>query len=73
MTGGYRVGNRGPRTPGVGEVFPYQDWLDNVNNGEAPRMSGVGGLLSHIVSTVDGPQVRSVSMGGVLPQQMRLL
>ena len=40
-----RVGNKGPRTPGVGEVFPYQDWLDNVNNSEAPRMSGVGGLL----------------------------
>ena len=25
MMGGYRVGNGGPRTPGVGEVFPNQE------------------------------------------------
>jgi len=33
MMGGYRVGNRGPRTPGGEEVFPNQEvQLDNVDN-----------------------------------------
>ena len=70
MMGGYRVGNRGPRTPGGEEVFPNQDvQLDNVDNGEAPRLSVVGGVLPHIVSTGDVPRVQSGRTGEV--QQKR--
>ena len=71
MMGGYRVGNRGPRTPGVGEVFPNQEvQLDNVDNGEAPRLSGVGGAVPHIVSTGDVPRLRPV-LGRAVSQQKR--
>jgi hypothetical protein len=49
MMGRYSAGNRGPRTPGVGEVFLNQEvQLDSVDNGEATRLSGMG---THIVST----------------------
>jgi len=71
MMGGYRVGNRGPRTPGGKEVVLSQDvQLGNVDNSEAPRLSGVGGRVPHIVSTGDVPRVRSV-VGGRMPQQKR--
>jgi len=61
MMGRYSAGNRGPRTPGVGEVFPNQEvQLDSVDNGEAPRLSGVGGAVPHIVSTGDVPRLRPV-------------
>ena len=65
------MGNRGPRTPAGEEVFPNQEvQLDNVDNGEAPRLSGVGGVLPHSVSTGDVPRLRPV-VGGRMPQQKR--
>ncbi len=55
MMGGYRVGSRGPRTPGEEEVFPNQEvQLGNVDNCKAPRLSGVRLQIKVIGVTNDG-------------------